>query len=53
MSSFSVGDVFDPFEEFDPLAADDEEIDQQDMDDDNPIGCVNHFFFPQISVSIS
>lgn len=41
MSSFSVDDAFDPFEEFDPLAADDEKIDQQDMDDDNPLDTVD------------
>ena len=40
MSSFSVDDAFDPFEEFDPLAADDEKIDQQDMDDDNPLDTI-------------
>ena len=45
MSSFSVDDAFDPFEEFDPLAADDEKIDQQDMDDDNPLDTVD---FPTV-----
>lgn len=45
MSEFFMDDAFDPFEEFDPLAADDAEIDQQDIDDDNPLDTVD---FPTV-----
>ena len=37
MPTVSFDDVLGPDDEFDPLMADDLEIDQEDMDDDNPV----------------
>lgn len=40
---YAVGTIsFDDFQEFDPLAVDDEVIDQQNMDDDNPIDTIDY-----------
>ena len=42
MSKQAMEDVLDFEEEFDPLAVDDLEIDQEDMDDDNPLDTVDY-----------
>ena len=42
MSKQTMEDVLDFEEEFDPLAVDDLEIDQEDMDDDNPLDTVDY-----------
>lgn len=42
MPTVSFDDVLGLDDEFDPLMADDLEIDQEDMDDDNPLDTVDY-----------
>ena len=41
MAENQIADLWDEEDEFDPLAVDDLEINQEDMDDDNPLDTVD------------
>lgn len=42
MAENQIADLWDEEDEFDPLAVDDLEINQEDMDDDNPLDTVDY-----------
>ena len=42
MAEDQIAGLWDEEEEFDPLAVDDLDIDQEDMDDDNPLDTVDY-----------